>query len=348
MSHLIVASTDGDVSLSDYNFDSVSRRSSTVVDSELAAEQVRRDDLRRQFRVPTDQLTTNAINIQIQVQNNGSEVKSVERVNAEQNTKRKVKVGAISRQLKFRIMFSLIILLVIVAIVVTSVWSSYKMKNDSKDDSEETTSLPQTSHETSFKSQNSPEPTSSLLSTTTKDPLALVSRLEWGANSAQKGIKKLQTPVRLLIIMDTQTEACDNLEDCGTFLKDRQKSQFILDSSIKDIKENFLIASDGTVYEGRGFDYEGQHTYDRQSTDYNPNAIGVAFIGNYTRTPVTTRQEAAVHFFIHNCIKLGNISENYNLFHQDQLSLNQNLSENILYETIQTWDRWTASRFDLE
>lgn len=145
--------------------------------------------------------------------------------------------------------------------------------------------------------------------------------------------------------MDTQTETCDRIEDCSSFLQERQKAEFIRDPKFKDIRENFLIASDGTVYEGRGFSHEGQHTYDRQQTDYNPNAIGIAFIGNYTSAPLTTSQEAGISAFIQKSIKLSQISENYLLNHQDQLILMQNLSENILYKTIQTWDHWSASKF---
>lgn len=190
-------------------------------------------------------------------------------------------------------------------------------------------------------------PTTTLLPTTTKDPFTIVSRSEWGANSKMKGSKKLKSPVKLLIIMDTQTDSCDKLEDCSSFLKERQKSEYINDPKIKDIRENFLIASDGRVYEGRGFLNEGQHTYDMLSTDYNPNAIGIAFIGNYTRTPLTASQDAMIHNFIRSNVKNGKISENYILYHQDQLALKQNLNENVLYATIQTWDHWTASKVAL-
>lgn len=40
---------------------------------------------------------------------------------------------------------------------------------------------------------------------------------------------------------------------------------------------SFLIASDGTVYEGTGWLIIGAHTY-----GYNTNGTGIAFIGDYT------------------------------------------------------------------
>lgn len=41
-----------------------------------------------------------------------------------------------------------------------------------------------------------------------------------------------------------------------------------------DIAYNFLIGCDGNVYEGRGWDKVGAHTY-----GYNKKAIGISFIG---------------------------------------------------------------------
>lgn len=338
--------------LCDYDFDSVSRRSSTVVDSDYAAERVRYHELNHQFRVPIEQTaTTNAINIQIQVQNNRaiatSEVNSVERVTYGENVKEKINCGGICRQQKLRMVFLLIILLVIVAIVVTSILTFYKKMNDNKVVLEESTSTQTTTRATSSEPKQSSEPTKSPLTTTTKDPFEIVKRSEWGANLVMKGTKKLKLPVKLFIIMDTQSETCENMTDCSIYLKEKQRSEYVRDPAIKDLKEHFFIASDGTVYEGRKTDYEGQHTYDRQRTDYNTNSIGIAFIGNYTGVRLTSSQEAAISMLIQKSIGDGIISENYLIFHQEQLALTQNLSENILYKTIQSWNHWSASKFQL-
>lgn len=45
-----------------------------------------------------------------------------------------------------------------------------------------------------------------------------------------------------------------------------------------DIIYNFLIGCDGTIYEGRGWAVEGDHT-----EGYNHKSIGVAFVGNFKR-----------------------------------------------------------------
>ena len=43
-----------------------------------------------------------------------------------------------------------------------------------------------------------------------------------------------------------------------------------------DIGYSFLIGGDGLIYEGRGWNKKGAHTY-----CYNQLSYGIAFIGNY-------------------------------------------------------------------
>lgn len=54
-----------------------------------------------------------------------------------------------------------------------------------------------------------------------------------------------------------------------------------------DIAYNFLIGKDGTIYEGRGFEVMGAHTY---GSNDDP---GVAFIGDFTVAKLTRKQKAA-------------------------------------------------------
>ena len=52
-----------------------------------------------------------------------------------------------------------------------------------------------------------------------------------------------------------------------------------------DITYHFLIDKDGTIYEGRSLTYEGAHVHGQ-----NPQNIGVAFLGNYSRDPLSDAQ----------------------------------------------------------
>lgn len=47
-------------------------------------------------------------------------------------------------------------------------------------------------------------------------------------------------------------------EDCKQFLFHKQNEDY---PKADDIKENFFVGIDGTIYEGRGWSREGQHTY---------------------------------------------------------------------------------------
>lgn len=344
MSHVFEASGEFALSPYDNDFDSVSMRSSTVVDSDYAADQVRRYERSHQFRVPIDQSApSNAINVQIHVLNNGTsatgEVKSAGKV-ISRNSEEKFRCVSRSRQQKLQIICLLIISLIIVVLVVTSVYGFFEKTHVNNKNFERTSGLPETTHPTTVFSEPS---------TSTEGPITYFSRPGWGANSLMKGTKRLGATVKRIIIMDTQTEPCCNVSDCISFLRKRQKAvreEFFRGSQIKDIRENFLIDTEGTLYEGRGFLYEGQHTFDMQLTDYNSNAIGISFIGNYSSAAMTPSQKTAIHMFIQTYIDIGHISDKYLLYHRAQLSLNEDTTENNLYKTVQTWDHWTASKYE--
>lgn len=55
------------------------------------------------------------------------------------------------------------------------------------------------------------------------------------------------------------------------------------------IAYNFYIRTDGSVYEGRGWNYEGGHT-----TNYNTQSIGICCEGNYDENHITIGQLRSV------------------------------------------------------
>ena len=56
--------------------------------------------------------------------------------------------------------------------------------------------------------------------------------------------------------------------------------------------------NDSKIYEGRGFDYEGQHTSNNNATEYNSIGICVTFIGNYEHETISESQVKVFHDFI--------------------------------------------------
>ncbi len=57
-----------------------------------------------------------------------------------------------------------------------------------------------------------------------------------------------------------------------------------------DVGYNFMIAPNGTIYEGRSMQYEAAHVSNPIVGNKNPGNIGIAFLGNYADAPLTTAQ----------------------------------------------------------
>lgn len=51
--------------------------------------------------------------------------------------------------------------------------------------------------------------------------------------------------------------------------------------TLNDIQYNFLIGSDGYVYEGRGFDFQGEVVREDIISEFYPTALYIAFIGDF-------------------------------------------------------------------
>ena len=85
-----------------------------------------------------------------------------------------------------------------------------------------------------------------------------------------------------------------------------------------DIPYNFLIGDDGNLYEGRGFDFQGEIVMRNNSTDSDESGIIVAFIGNFTsQRPSSQQMKTFLNFLNH--FRGSKIVANYTLLSQDQI-----------------------------
>ena len=183
------------------------------------------------------------------------------------------------------------------------------------------------------------------LLTTTENPFVTLLRQDWKA-LPMKGDRKLGQPVERVIVMDTASNECENRVSCINFVQKRQNDSYLgynLMEKLRDIPENFLVASDGSVFEGRGFLHEGQHTIDYALTFYNAKAIGVAFIGTFQEKSLTNLQIEAFERFIENSISDGKIKEDFKLYYQEQLIWIKDFSNDNFFKTIKTWNNWKES-----
>ncbi|KAJ6641853.1 Peptidoglycan recognition protein [Pseudolycoriella hygida] len=160
--------------------------------------------------------------------------------------------------------------------------------------------------------------------------LTLVTRDRWKAKKATGEINDLKTPVRLVIVQHTVQSSCNTMNACATLVRQVQ-SQHINSRYIDDdIGYNFLVGGDGAVYEGRGWDKVGAHTY-----GYNSRSIGIAFIGDYRTDEPTTQQIIALLKLLRDGVTMHKISENYTLLGANQVQQTESPGRNLYHILVQ-------------
>ncbi|KAG5672122.1 hypothetical protein PVAND_002277 [Polypedilum vanderplanki] len=164
--------------------------------------------------------------------------------------------------------------------------------------------------------------------TTTSDSnqilsLFLISRKEWNANPPKSVIPNLSNPIKRVIVTHTEGISCDNEEYCKAVVKQIQ----ITNENLDDIPYNFLIGADGRVYEGRGFEFQGECTTNLYATEYNSIGICVAFIGNFSTISPSFIQLLVFQYFVTNFI--GAFEKDFIIVLQDDLVF-KNIRANAL------------------
>nr|QHA25242.1 peptidoglycan recognition protein SC2 [Physocyclus mexicanus] len=126
----------------------------------------------------------------------------------------------------------------------------------------------------------------SLLSISSGCP-EIVDRKAWGARPSTNP-KSMSTPVDHVFIHHTEGAECTTKDKCIETMKQIQ-NYHMNSRKYADIGYSFLVGGDGRIYEGRGWNKVGAHTY-----GYNSRAIAISFMGNYEKTaPSETMLNAA-------------------------------------------------------
>lgn len=102
-----------------------------------------------------------------------------------------------------------------------------------------------------------------------------------------------------------------------------------------DIAYSFLVGGDGAVYVGRGWDFQGAHT-----RGYNVKSISIAFIGTFNKYEPPTAQLDAAQKIIQEGVRLGKLSDTYDLYGQRQI-ISVESPGLALYNIIKKWKHWT-------
>lgn len=102
---------------------------------------------------------------------------------------------------------------------------------------------------------------------------------------------------------------------------------------------SFVAGSDGNLYEGRGWNWVGAHTY-----GYNSKGYGVSFIGDYTSTlPIKSAMDMVRYDFTSCAVNGGGLSSSYSLYGHRQAT-STDCPGNSFYREIQTWEHYQVKR----
>lgn len=170
------------------------------------------------------------------------------------------------------------------------------------------------------------------------ESLTYIGRKEWVAQPSLDSLDELTLPVKNVVITETDTDTCKDRGDCV------KRTRYIQLLNIEtfnhcDIDYNFLVAFNGDVFIGRGWDFIGSHT-----KGCDENSICIALIGSFSfsdREP-EQKQMNAVKTLIKVGNILGKIDANYSLYGQSQVSNMSaiKLPSTKVYNIIKTWPHW--------
>lgn len=134
-----------------------------------------------------------------------------------------------------------------------------------------------------------------------KEPLRFVTRDAWLAQPAVSKRLPLTLPVKQVRFETTASEPCNTQAAC-TFRMRFLQTFHIESEHKKDINFNFVVADDGNVYVGRGWEY--------RCDDEQFEGLIVGFV---CQTKPTESQRKVAQELLTNGIKLGTLMWDYEL-----------------------------------
>uniref|UniRef100_A0A8C8SPZ3 Peptidoglycan-recognition protein n=1 Tax=Pelusios castaneus TaxID=367368 RepID=A0A8C8SPZ3_9SAUR len=144
--------------------------------------------------------------------------------------------------------------------------------------------------------------------------LHIVTPGKWGGRPANcsSPLKSVQT--EYVIILHTAGSSCTTHSECREQIMNIQHYH-MNDKGWCNIAYNFLIGEDGQVYEGRGWNTEGAHTF-----GYNDISLGIAFIGDFTGRSPNAAAWTALKHLLSSAFTDGYLSSHYLLMAHGDVS----------------------------
>ncbi|XP_015234846.1 PREDICTED: N-acetylmuramoyl-L-alanine amidase-like [Cyprinodon variegatus] len=164
----------------------------------------------------------------------------------------------------------------------------------------------------------------------------IVSRASWGAAPYKGTPTQLSLPLTYLFIhhTDTPSEPCLTFDKCAADMRSMQRYHQ-QDKDWADIGYSFVVGGDGNIYEGRGWNWQGAHTY-----GYNSKGYGVSFIGNFQSRLPSTHSMDLVRNQLASCAVSGKrlVSSYIIKGHRDMVSTA--CPGDAFYQEIRRWDHY--------
>lgn len=127
------------------------------------------------------------------------------------------------------------------------------------------------------------------------------------------GSENMRLPAKRAIVMRSKVKKKCEKDLCNF---DSIPSSFYQVS--EDVKENYIIGTDGTVFEARMVNFSGQMTYDRLRTAYNQGSIEINLV-HYESEKITDSQISMLKGFLQYAVKKGHLSDEFKLYYHNQL-----------------------------
>lgn len=169
---------------------------------------------------------------------------------------------------------------------------------------------------------------------------AIHPRCRWGAAPYRGQPKSLHLPLGFLYVHHTYEPAppCTSFTQCAQNMRSMQR--FHQDTrGWDDLGYSFVVGSDGYMYEGRGWHWQGAHTY-----RHNSLGFGVAFVGNYTAALPTEAAMRSVRDEFPGCaLRAGFLRPQYKVLGHRQL-VSTDCPGDALFEELRTWPHFSVKR----
>ncbi|XP_054264696.1 peptidoglycan-recognition protein SB2-like [Macrosteles quadrilineatus] len=139
-------------------------------------------------------------------------------------------------------------------------------------------------------------------------PVNIIPRDQWGALPPRVMVNALLTPVQNVFCMNTHSKPCfDHLVCMGT-LRLLQRSHMQRQNQ-RDIRYNFIVGSDGDVYEGRG--WTSSPLLPREHSRLSNKSILIGYIGDFTAADLPANMSQAGYDLIEYGIQQGHIASDF-------------------------------------